>query len=70
MEVRNLGHTGLQISELALGTMQFGWTAGEDTAFAIMDAYVQAGGNLIDMANIYSNWADGNPGGVSEEITA
>jgi aryl-alcohol dehydrogenase-like predicted oxidoreductase len=68
MEYRNLGHTGLQVSELALGTMQFGWTAGEDAAFAIMDAYVQAGGNLIDTANIYSNWAEGNPGGVSEEI--
>jgi aryl-alcohol dehydrogenase-like predicted oxidoreductase len=48
--------------------MQFGWTADETTAFAIMDTYVGAGGNLIDTADIYSNWAEGNPGGVSEEI--
>jgi aryl-alcohol dehydrogenase-like predicted oxidoreductase len=48
--------------------MQFGWTAGEETAFTILDAFVEAGGNLIDAADIYSNRADGNPGGVSEEI--
>jgi aryl-alcohol dehydrogenase-like predicted oxidoreductase len=48
--------------------MQFGWTAGQRTSFAIMDAYQAAGGNLIDTADIYSNWAEGNPGGVSEEI--
>jgi aryl-alcohol dehydrogenase-like predicted oxidoreductase len=63
-----LGKSGLEVSELALGTMQFGWTADEETAYGIMDAYVEAGGNLIDTADIYSSWADGNPGGVSEEI--
>jgi aryl-alcohol dehydrogenase-like predicted oxidoreductase len=68
MEYRRLGNTGLEVSELALGTMQFGWTADERTAFAIMDAFVEAGGNLVDTADIYSSWADGNPGGVSEEI--
>jgi aryl-alcohol dehydrogenase-like predicted oxidoreductase len=68
MEVRKLGRTGLEVSELALGTMQFGWTADVETAFAVMDAYAQAGGNLIDTADIYSAWADGNPGGISEEI--
>ena len=68
MEFRRLGRTGLEVSELALGTMQFGWTADEDTAHAILDAFVAAGGNLVDTADIYSNWADGNPGGVSEEI--
>lgn len=68
MEYRILGQTGLKVSEFALGTMQFGWTAGEETAFAILDTYVEAGGNLIDTADIYSQWADGNPGGVSEEI--
>ena len=47
MEYRKLGSSGLEVSELALGTMQFGWTADEDTAFAILDAYAQAGGNLI-----------------------
>ncbi len=68
MEYRKLGGTGLKVSELALGTMQFGWTADEETAFAVLDAYVEAGGNLIDTADIYSRWAEGNPGGVSEEI--
>ena len=68
MEIRKLGRTGLEVSELALGTMQFGWTADEESAFAIMDAYVEAGGNLVDTADIYSNWAEGNPGGVSEAI--
>jgi aryl-alcohol dehydrogenase-like predicted oxidoreductase len=48
--------------------MQFGWTADEETAFQVMDAYVEAGGNLIDTADVYSRWVEGNPGGVSEEI--
>jgi aryl-alcohol dehydrogenase-like predicted oxidoreductase len=68
MEVRKLGRTGLEVSELTLGTMQFGWTADEKTSFAVMDAFVQAGGNLLDTADVYSRWAEGNPGGVSEEI--
>ena len=68
MESRKLGRTGLGVSELALGAMQFGWTCDEADAFAVMDAYVAAGGNLIDTADIYSNWVEGNPGGVSETI--
>lgn len=68
MEYRKVGRSGLDVSELALGSMQFGWTADEATAFSIMDAYIEAGGNMIDTADIYSNWAEGNLGGVSEEI--
>ncbi len=68
MEYRKLGRTGLEISELALGTMQFGWTTDEENAFAVMDAYLEAGGNLIDTADVYSYWAEGNPGGVAEQI--
>ena len=68
MEYRRLGRTGLKVSELCLGTMQWGWTADEAAAFAIMDAFVEAGGNFIDTADVYSRWAPGNPGGVSEEI--
>jgi aryl-alcohol dehydrogenase-like predicted oxidoreductase len=68
MEYRRLGHTGLEVSELALGTMQFGWTADEQAGFEVMDAFVEAGGNLIDTADVYSYWAEDNPGGVSEEI--
>jgi aryl-alcohol dehydrogenase-like predicted oxidoreductase len=48
--------------------MQFGWTANERQAFAVMDAFVEAGGNFIDTADVYSSWARGNPGGVSEEM--
>jgi aryl-alcohol dehydrogenase-like predicted oxidoreductase len=48
--------------------MQWGWSADEETAFAVMDAYVEAGGNFIDTADIYSRWVEGNPGGVSEEV--
>ncbi len=68
MDYRNLGRTGLKVSELCLGTMQWGWTAGEDAAVAVMDAFIAAGGNFIDTADVYSRWAEGNPGGVSEEI--
>jgi aryl-alcohol dehydrogenase-like predicted oxidoreductase len=68
MDYRNLGRTGLKVSELCLGTMQWGWTASEAAAVAVMDAFVAAGGNFIDTADIYSRWAEGNPGGVSEEI--
>jgi aryl-alcohol dehydrogenase-like predicted oxidoreductase len=68
MEFRRLGRTGLKVSELCLGTMQWGWTADENTASEVMDAFVAAGGNFIDTADVYSRWAEGNPGGVSEEI--
>lgn len=68
MEYRNLGRTGLKVSELCLGTMQWGWTADEETSFEVMDAFVEAGGNFIDTADVYSRWAEGNPGGVSETI--
>ena len=68
MEYRKLGRTGLKVSELCLGTMQWGWTATEEQAIQVMDAFVEAGGNFIDTADIYSRWVEGNPGGVSEEI--
>lgn len=68
MQNVTFGSTGLRVSNLCLGTMQFGWTADEDAAFAVMDAYAGAGGNFIDTADIYSRWSPGNPGGVSEEI--
>jgi aryl-alcohol dehydrogenase-like predicted oxidoreductase len=62
------GATGLAVSNLCLGTMQFGWTADEAASNSVLDAFVEAGGNFIDTADIYSRWARGNPGGVSEEI--
>ena len=68
MQTRTLGTTDLRVTDLCLGTMQFGWTADEAASFAVLDAYVAAGGNFIDTADVYSRWAPGNPGGVSEEI--
>jgi aryl-alcohol dehydrogenase-like predicted oxidoreductase len=63
METRFLGRSGLQVSELCLGTMTFGGDGGTDeaTAHQILDAFVDAGGTFIDTANVYSQ-------GMSEEI--
>ncbi len=63
-----LGKTCLEVSQICLGSMQFGWTANEAASFAVLDAFVAAGGNFIDTADIYSNWVDGNKGGDSELI--
>ena len=68
MEYRKLGLTDLNVSELCLGSMQFGWTADEQLSFRILDAAFAAGINFIDTADIYSIWVEGNPGGVSETI--
>jgi aryl-alcohol dehydrogenase-like predicted oxidoreductase len=68
MEYRNLGNTGLKISELCLGSMQFGWTADEKTSKDVLSAAIAAGINFIDTADVYSRWAEGNPGGVAEGI--
>ena len=68
MNYRKLGSTGIEVSALCLGTMQFGWTADEATSFEILSAAYEAGINIFDTADIYSRWADGNPGGISEEI--
>ena len=68
MQQRTLGQTPLTVSNLCLGTMQFGWTADERSSFAVLDAFVAAGGNFIDTADVYSRWAPGNPGGIAEEI--
>ncbi len=66
MEYRSLGCTGLKVSALCLGTMTMGWTSSKEDSFAVLDAFVQAGGNFIDTADVYSFWAEGNPGGVAE----
>lgn len=68
MDYRPLGRTGLKVSALCLGTMQWGWTATEADAIAVMDAFVEHGGNFLDTADVYSRWAEGNPGGVAEQI--
>ncbi len=67
-ERRPFGRSGLEISPLTLGGNVFGWSADEEASFAVLDAYVADGGNVIDSANIYSWWAPGNHGGESEAI--
>lgn len=62
-----LGRTDLQVSRLCLGTMQFGWTADRRASFAILDAFVEAGGNFVDTADIYSRTAEAGPG-ISETL--
>ena len=63
-DYRTLGRSGLLVSPLALGTMTFGaerWGSGQEQSRAVFDAYVEAGGNFIDTADVYS-------GGRSEEM--
>ena len=68
MEYRRLGRTGLKVSTICLGTMQFGWSSGEDVAHRDMSRAVELGCNFFDTADVYSRWIEGNPGGVSETI--
>lgn len=68
MTTRPLGTTGIDIAPLALGGNVFGWTADETTSSKVLDAFVAAGFNLIDTADIYSNWVPGHTGGESETI--
>ena len=68
IEYRRLGRTGLKVSPLCLGSMNFGWTADEETSFGVMDAFAEAGGNFIDTADIYSRWVEGHNGGESEGV--
>lgn len=65
---RRLDGSDLEIYPLALGTNTFSWTADEPTSFAVLDAYVAAGGNFIDTADSYPCWAPGNQGGETETI--
>ncbi len=65
MKIRKLGRTGLKVSNLCLGTMTFGnseWGCDEPTSRRLVDRFLDAGGNFVDTADVYSN-------GVSEEIT-
>lgn len=68
MTRRKLGNSGIEVAPLALGGNVFGWTIDEQTSFRVLDAFVDAGFNLIDTADVYSRWAPGNQGGESETI--
>ena len=68
MNKRALGRSGLQVTPLCLGGNVFGWTVDEATSFQLLDAWVDAGMNFIDTADVYSRWVPGHAGGESEAI--
>jgi aryl-alcohol dehydrogenase-like predicted oxidoreductase len=68
IEKRPLGSSGIHVAPLVLGGNVFGWTSDEATSFRILDAFVDAGGNMIDTADVYSAWAPGHRGGESETV--
>ncbi|MEV0383639.1 aldo/keto reductase [Nonomuraea sp. NPDC050643] len=57
--MRSIGTTALSVFPISLGTNVFGWTADKETSFAVLDAYVEGGGNFIDTADVYPYWATG-----------
>ncbi len=65
---RKLGNSGLEIAPIVFGGNVFGWTADEATSFHLLDAFVAAGFNAVDTADVYSKWVLGNSGGESETI--
>jgi aryl-alcohol dehydrogenase-like predicted oxidoreductase len=68
MRERKLGKSDISITPLMLGGNVFGWTADEATSFAILDAFVDQGGNSLDTADAYSSWVPGHEGGESETV--
>jgi aryl-alcohol dehydrogenase-like predicted oxidoreductase len=68
MQMHKLGNSGLEVSPIAFGGNIFGWTVDEPTSFQLLDAFVAAGFNFIDTADVYSKWAPGNKGGESETV--
>lgn len=68
MSKRAIGTSGLTVAPLALGGNVFDWTADQETSFAILDAFVDAGGTMIDTADVYSAWVPGHRGGESEAL--
>ncbi len=68
MEKRQLGNTNLHVYPITFGGNVFGWTIDEKQSFEILDAFIGAGFNFIDTADVYSRWAPGNQGGESETI--
>ena len=68
MDIRDLGKSGLRTPRLVLGGNVFGWTASGAEAFRILDRFVEAGGTMIDTADVYSAWVPGHKGGESERL--
>ena len=68
MNKRRLGHANLMTFPLIFGGNVLGWTLDTPGSFAVLDAFVEAGGNMVDTADVYSRWVAGNQGGESEAI--
>ena len=66
--LRRLGASDLKIAPLVLGGNVFGWTADRDASFAVLDAFIDGGGTMIDTADVYSAWVPGHKGGESESM--
>lgn len=68
VEKRKLGNSGLEVAPLVFGGNVFGWTVKEQEGARLLDHFVDAGFNMVDTADVYSNWISGNRGGESETI--
>jgi len=68
IEMRPLGSSGLATPRLVLGGNVLGWTVKGAEAFAILDRFAEAGGTMIDTADVYSVWVPGHAGGESEAL--
>src|SRR5579884_4117637 len=68
VQKRKLGNSGLEVAPLVFGGNVFGWTVNEQDGARLLDHFVDAGFNMVDTADVYSNWIPGNRGGESETI--
>src|ERR1700688_1555574 len=68
MNKPKLDKTGIEVSPLVFGGNIFGWTVDQATSFKLLDAFVAAGFNSVDTADMYSKWVPGHAGGESETI--
>ena len=65
---QRIPRTDLSVFPINLGGNTFGWTSDRQQSFDVLDAFVAAGGNFIDTADVYSAWAEGHSGGESETV--
>ncbi len=68
MELREIGKSGIKVAPFVFGGNVFGWTADQNTSFSLLDAFLDAGFNFVDTADVYSRWAHDGTGGQSETV--
>jgi len=66
MKTITLGQTGVEVSAICLGAMEFGTAISKDKSYEVLDMYFENGGRFLDTANIYAHWLEGGKGGDSE----